>query len=195
MSKSLTIPKFPDKGDLSDASDVNDISDAMEEAFDNLQRSYIETASINGPYAITSSTDYSIAHGLSTKPYLVSIHLICTTGEHGYSIGDHIIASASHMIKEAAVGNDYMVWTDGGATSDTHTRIRTGIHTSIFAAPDKSSQAIAELTNANWTMYVYIYSSESVVPTSYFTKPTPVENDTSNTNDLNLLTAAIEAAF
>lgn len=92
---------------------------------------------------ITSAGGLTIAHGLSGTPSRVSVVLKCTTAEHGYSIGDEVIA---HSTNVAASNQGVSIVPDA-----TNLNIRFGSSGTVFPLTHKTTGAGVNATNASWT--------------------------------------------
>ncbi len=92
---------------------------------------------------ITAAGALTIAHGLSAKPELVTLTLICKTAESNYSIGDELL----QMLGSDMSGVNHGVSVVPDATD---LNIRFGSDATTFQVLDKTTGAIANLTNANW---------------------------------------------
>jgi len=108
----------------------------------------------------SSSSVYSFAHGLVTRPAFVRGVAVCTTGEHGYSVGDEIdIASITSEYGTAVVRPAVMLVT--GTTnvsaifakaSDDAGNSHSGYlipNAGITGSPDET------LTPGNWNVKIY----------------------------------------
>lgn len=97
---------------------------------------------------ITSGTTLTVAHGLGEEPFDYFAYLVCTTAEHGYSIGDKIkVGTTNHTASSSA--------TDAGAVlrvDDTNVYVIIGDEG--FWVHDKSTNDRAELTDGSWDLYV-----------------------------------------
>lgn len=93
---------------------------------------------------ITANGTLSLTHGLGGKPRQVMASLVCQTAELGYSIGDEIVLLSQ-------VGN---ALDTGFAVTITATTIdvKFGAAAASIRVINKSTGAIASITNANWRM-------------------------------------------
>lgn len=99
----------------------------------------------SGAAVITSGDTVSNTHGLGAAPGLVAGHLVCVTGEAGYTAGQVVPvpvgASASNRGVSAVVTSTAVV-------------IRYGSDAAAFQIPHATTGATTSLTNANWNFVV-----------------------------------------
>ncbi len=98
---------------------------------------------------VANSTTTTTAHGLATQPAFVSVYLECLTAELGYSINDRVFSDSFHS-DAVITGGGFMVEADG-----TNTNII--VHTSGVIVLNKTTQAAARITNANWRIVAVPY--------------------------------------
>lgn len=94
---------------------------------------------------ITSGGSLTLAHSLGAAPALIQIRLKCLTAEHGYSIGDEVIALAG----DANAGRFPSLVPDA-----TNINVRYGSSANAFNIANKTTGASAAITNASWAMIV-----------------------------------------
>lgn len=94
---------------------------------------------------ITTGGSLSIAHGLSSTPYLYSIFLVCKSAEHGYSVNDQV---AFNVAGDSASGSNILSL----VTGSTNIAIRLGAATIQIA--NKSNGNISTITTSSWRLVV-----------------------------------------
>lgn len=108
---------------------------------------------ISAPQVITASGALTLAHGLGVPPKFIAPVLICTTAEHGYSIGDIIPAN----IQTSSSASDlYGVSLEISGSTNILVRFAPGSPgpSRVFLGVHKTSGAVANLTDANWRLIV-----------------------------------------
>lgn len=96
---------------------------------------------------ITPGALKTIAHGLASAPFIVSYRLKCTATDAGYSVGEQIIVDGNG----SSSSNDRYTTARVDGTS---VYVRMSNDANVFAAANKSTGAIAGLTNSKWELYV-----------------------------------------
>lgn len=96
---------------------------------------------------ITSAGSLTLAHGLSSTPTRVSVHLVNTTAQSNYSIGDRLMVSVNNNATSAADNKGLSIVPDV-----TNLNIRFGSNATVFSVLDKTTGAGAAITNANWNI-------------------------------------------
>lgn len=109
-----------------------------------LSKEYNSTAQ-----TITTAGALVLAHGLGANPKIVSAYIKCLTAEAGYSIGDEIPVSVSQGSYGSVVSIGISMVKDA-----TNLNIRYSSNASVFAELNKTTGTLAQLTNANWQLYV-----------------------------------------
>jgi len=97
----------------------------------------------SGNLTITSGGTAATAHGLGVVPALVTVSLVCTTVEAGYSVGD--VISVSLNSTNTATNRHSAILMDATNLTMQYTNAA-----NAFMVPDKSTGAPTALTNANW---------------------------------------------
>jgi hypothetical protein len=95
---------------------------------------------------ITTGGTLVVAHGQSRSPKIVTLWLICTTTEHGYSIGDKLLSQV-YVTDAAPYGVSLTV-------DATYLTLRFANSATVFQAANKNTGAYVYLTNASWTLTV-----------------------------------------
>lgn len=108
--------------------------------------SYASTAQ-----TITTAGALVLPHGLGVEPLMMMYVLQCTTGEHGYSIGDRIEYSATSYQAAASTGMSAKI-------DATNITIRFGANATVFAGVHATTGASVNLTNASWALYVKAFA-------------------------------------
>jgi len=100
---------------------------------------------------VSSAGGLTLAHGLGVVPSRVGHHLVCLTAESGYSIND---IATSFQDGEGGFGGAGL-----GCTFDsTNVTVRYGSNATPLTLRNKTTGAIAVLTNANWALVVKAWS-------------------------------------
>lgn len=99
--------------------------------------SYLSTAQ-----SVTTSSTTTLAHGLSARPSLVLVELVCTTNEDGFVSGDRIYLGAAE--RDASIGHT--------CRSDA-TNVYLTVGSGGFSAINPSGTGVA-LDPTNWDVYV-----------------------------------------
>ncbi len=99
----------------------------------------------------------TFTHGLGVRPKVVELRLICTSAEHGYSVGDEI--SMDSLCYSTAL-TSYAHWGHiNVTTTEIHALLRTalaGYYSNCIS--DASPPATVTLTAASWSLKVYAYA-------------------------------------
>lgn len=103
-------------------------------------------AYVSAETAIANSGQYTFDHGLGARPDVVTLDLVCTAAEAGYSVGDVITVSP---------GSDPQNLVEGLSVLKTSTTVTVGVGSNgpseyVF----KNSGAGGILTAANWKLIV-----------------------------------------
>lgn len=102
----------------------------------------------SGNQTITSAGVLTLAHSLPTEPTRVTCWLKCTTAEHGFSVGDKVLAPLTSS--DAATDTQgFSLVADG-----TNLTIRFGSNPNVFTYKNKTSGLGVALTNASWAFIV-----------------------------------------
>jgi len=99
---------------------------------------------VSSEQTLTAQGTLTLAHSLSSKPLLMSAHIICKTAEFGYSIGDEVEVS---NILDAANNGGFSMHPDA-----TNLEIQYGQLSTVFRVL-KRSATVGQTTNitaANW---------------------------------------------
>jgi len=107
---------------------------------------------------ISSGGLLTLAHALGAAPKIVQFTAACLTAEHNYSIGDVVVLSSAGT---AFIGAGSSAATTGfiAVVDATNVSIRfTNSSANPVTAFDKTTGAIATLTNANWAFVVRAYA-------------------------------------
>jgi hypothetical protein len=107
---------------------------------------------ITGTLASLATGANRFSHGMGTRPARAELYVVCTTAEHGYSIGDRVLA-ANDTTYGIQVGKSY---SDVIVTADV-----AGV-----AVMSRTAGAYALLTAANWDYSVNVWASYGVDATS-----------------------------
>lgn len=93
---------------------------------------------------ITSAGTLTLAHGLITKPNLITAHLVCKTANLGYSVGDE--PEIANM-ENPATNNGCCIWADA-----TNIYVQFGAAANVFAPPrrDPTVGQYTGITLASW---------------------------------------------
>ena len=115
-------------------------------AQDAATKNYVDT-SIPGTFestqqTITSAGQLILSHGLSSTPLFMTEYLICTTAEHGYTIGDKV------LFGQQGSGSTSVVF------DSTNLTIRFANIAAVFQALDKTIGNIVSLTNTSWNYLI-----------------------------------------
>lgn len=94
---------------------------------------------------ISNAGTGTLTHGLGSIPKLVQLRLVCKTAENGYSIGDEILWGTAFS------GADRGVSITLSATEIIYRYLN---NTTPFNCPNKTTGAMANLTNGNWRLVV-----------------------------------------
>jgi hypothetical protein len=97
---------------------------------------------------ITSAGSLALAHGLGAMPTLIQLRLKCTTAEFNYSVDDELIINPG--ISTTGTQNRGVAV----VPDSTNVNIRFGSAASAIEGMDKTSGALAALTNASWNLIV-----------------------------------------
>lgn len=103
---------------------------------------------------ITSAGSLTLAHGLAGVPKIVSLYLICQTTDAGYAAND-IVCVAVQGGSDGGSGSQntgIAAWVDA-----TNVNIRYGSSTSVVIINNKTTGALAAITNANWKLRVMAF--------------------------------------
>ena len=92
---------------------------------------------------IVSGSTVTLAHGLGAEPAFVQAVLVCKAVEHGYAVGDRILAPMTSILS----GNNRVNVLSVGATNIALTFSE---YTQPFVAVAKSTGAAVVLTNNSW---------------------------------------------
>lgn len=117
--------------------------------YDNGNRVHSASGEYNsGNQTITSAGALTLAHSLPAEPTRVTCWLKCTTGEHGFSIGDKVLAPLT--------SSDAATDTQGFSlvADATNLTIRFGTNPNVFTYKNKTTGAGVALTNASWAFIV-----------------------------------------
>ena len=98
---------------------------------------------------ITAGAQLTLAHGLASKPKLVTGAFVCLTAEHGYSVGDEIIDPLGFAYTDAAA-----LVTNTASIDSTSVYVRFQNVGGLIRILNKSTGALANLTPANWRYLV-----------------------------------------
>lgn len=90
---------------------------------------------------ITAAGALTLAHSMGVMPSLVQVRLKCTTGEHGYSIGDEVIWNSG----DQNANRGCSIVPDA-----TNLNIRYGSGANTFNVNHKTTGASSAITNASW---------------------------------------------
>jgi len=101
------------------------------------------------PYAITTASTW--AHGLPREPDFYKVVFECKTAEIGYSIGDRVEMTSATMDNSAS-SRGWAIQLNASGTNSTLMAV--GV---APALPNKSTLALANITNANWKLIVTPY--------------------------------------
>jgi len=99
---------------------------------------------------ITSGGLLTLTHGLGVEPGRFDFHLVCTTAEDGYSIGDKIGANIN-----STTGS---VRYNSFSFTSTQIRFRFSNDSTCFHTNNKTSGSSAALTNSNWKLVIRAYA-------------------------------------
>ncbi len=99
--------------------------------------------------SITANGTLTLAHGLGAVPVLIQSYLICTTADNGYAVGDIIqMCGAGQIYSNTSYVTGAWIVPDA-----TNLNVRFGSAAGyVYAAPNKSTGAIVNLTLANWNV-------------------------------------------
>ena len=97
---------------------------------------------------ITSGGTLTLAHSLGVIPEMVQCRLVCKTAEANYSVGD--IINADFQQTDAAINTLGYAWN----VDATNVGIVFGTNAKVFLTKNKTTNAIIQLTNANWKLVV-----------------------------------------
>ena len=115
---------------------------AFPQGFTGMERPFV-----SAEQTITAAGALTIAHGLGASPSLIQGRYICKTAEHNYSIGDELIVSLTPIESSLSYGM-------AAIPDATNISIRFGSHTNNAIILDKTTGALANMTNANWKLVV-----------------------------------------
>ena len=96
---------------------------------------------------LTAAGPLTLAHSLSSIPYLVTAHLICKTAELGYSIGDEVSTALSQQSSAALIDYGLSMVPDA-----TNLNVRYGSAANVFQINNKTTGAGSVITIANWKL-------------------------------------------
>jgi hypothetical protein len=99
---------------------------------------------------ITSGGLLTLTHGLSREPRLFDFHLVCTTAEDGYSIGDKIGANINSTAGAVRISSF--------SFTSTQILFRFSDESICFMTNNKASGAAVPLTNSRWKLVVRAYA-------------------------------------
>lgn len=99
---------------------------------------------------ITAAGSLTLAHGLGATPKAITVLLVCSSGEAGYSAGDEVVINP--IIGE---GTAYgvAIWMD-----NTNVNIRFGSAATTFFVLHKTTGDHTAVTNANWRLKVAVFT-------------------------------------
>lgn len=100
---------------------------------------------------ITTGAQLLLTHGLSVKPKMVQLALVCATAEYSFAIADEILVDANSSDATTSRFNVVRVTTS-------RVVIRFSNATECFATANDNTGAAVALTNANWTLTVRAYA-------------------------------------
>ncbi|MCK5600850.1 hypothetical protein KAR91_03215 [Candidatus Pacearchaeota archaeon] len=144
----LRFIEYLEKNTINDSAKETTIED-LQAQIDALPDIILTESFTSSEQIITSAGALSLAHNLSSTPYLIIIHTICKTAEYNYSIGDEI-PHAINDVSNAAVNNlGITVWSDG-----TNINLRFGSAVTVFNTLNKTTGASVHLTNAKWNLII-----------------------------------------
>ena len=109
---------------------------------------YVDRRFTSSAQTVTSASLLTLAHGLGAKPYRIFITAICTTIDAGYAVGDEIFIAPTPI---GTAGGNYGLTTYIDATN---VYIRMSSNANVLLANNKTTGAIATLTNGSWQLYV-----------------------------------------
>lgn len=104
---------------------------------------------VSSNQTITSGGLLTLAHGLSSLPKIVFVFLYCNTTEHGWSVGDVILAGQ---------------WTNSNSSGpavyfdSTNVYVRQCSAGNAYLVPTKSGGVISYATNGNWRVIIKAYA-------------------------------------
>lgn len=101
---------------------------------------------------ITAAGALSLAHAMAVAPKLIVAELVCKVAEQGYSIND-VLAIGVGLIPHSTANRGVSVVSDS-----TNLSVRYGSDANTFAAVNKTTGAIAALTNASWRLVLRAYA-------------------------------------
>lgn len=101
---------------------------------------------------ISAAGALTLAHSLGAAPKAIFAYIKCTSGEHGYSVGDELFVNIG---VNPTAGADRGMAVKRDATNILIKFTSTAEAFSIF---DFSTGAIAGITNASWQLYVLAYA-------------------------------------
>lgn len=130
-----------------DANNEVPTKNALRDEIESIKASLVQKFTSSAK-TITRGTTLTVAHGLSEEPFDYFAYLVCTTAEHGYSIGDKIKVGTSNHTASSSTN-------DAGATlriDDTNVYVI--IADEGFWTLDKSTNDRAQLTDGSWDLYV-----------------------------------------
>lgn len=99
----------------------------------------------SGPAVITSGASASNTHGLGAAPGLVAGHLVCVTGDAGYTAGQVVPVPVGGSASNRGVS---------AVVTSTAVVIRYGSDASALQIPHATTGATTAITNANWNFVV-----------------------------------------
>lgn len=101
---------------------------------------------VSADQTITAAGSLTLAHSLSSTPYLLGVTLKCTTAEGGYSIGDEFIWPFGLGITNSTYGSGVSLTVDG-----TNLNVRfADSGAGIFSIPNKGTGAYFAITATSW---------------------------------------------
>jgi hypothetical protein len=109
---------------------------------------------LSAGFAVSGAGNHTFEHGLGERPKAIRVYAKCITAQHNFSIGDEVELNTN--------------LNEGGSTSagrgvqlvfdDTNVDLRFGSSASPLRIFNKTTGAQADLTNANWEVYIEVFA-------------------------------------
>jgi hypothetical protein len=106
---------------------------------------------VSAQQTITSAGLITLAHGLALQPKLVMLELVCTTADAGYAINDVILMGPQSTTSGTNRAN--AVYYDA-----TNVNVRYSSDANCFVYANKTTGAVASLTNTSWRLRVRTFA-------------------------------------
>jgi hypothetical protein len=157
-SGTATLLDFKDEDNMASNSATAVPSQQSVKAYVDALPTPILTASYDsGDQTISSGGTLSLTHGLGAKPKIVQFYVKCLTAEANYSIGDEIQLGGPGIVYVGAGSSTIGGFASVAGATTISIRFTAASANPIYAL-DKTTGALAGLTNANWAFIVRAYA-------------------------------------